>query len=401
MRIGIIRERKNPPDRRVVLSPAACKKIRQQFPEVELCVEPSEMRVFRDEEYEAEHIPVTANMQACDILLGVKEVPVDALIPGKKYFFFSHTIKKQPYNRELLRAVLDKNIELYDHEVITAPSGQRLVAFGRYAGIVGTYNGLRAYGLRSGLYDLPGAWTLPDMEALLTVLRGVRFPGMKILLTGKGRVGAGAREILEGIGLREVGYKEYLASDPKGPVYCQIDVTEYNKRKDGKVFSPEDFYQNPGDYVSDFFRFARETDLYIAGHFYGEGAPPIITREDMRSPDFRIRVIADISCDIDGPVAATIRASTIAEPLYGYDPHSGEEVGYREKNAITVMAVDNLPCELPRDASEGFGEMFSRHVIPAFFDGDKEGILERARMTFQGKLTPAYAYLQDYADGKE
>ncbi|WP_461533032.1 NAD(P)-dependent oxidoreductase [Sinomicrobium sp.] len=401
MKIGIIRERKNPPDRRVVFSPLACDRIRRRFPEIEWYVEPSEIRVFSDEEYEAVNIPITENMQDCDVLLGVKEVPVDALIEGKKYFFFSHTIKKQPYNRELLRAILQKNIELYDHELITAPSGQRLVAFGRYAGIVGAYNGFRAYGLKFDLFELPKAETLSDMEALLTELRSVQLPNMKILLTGKGRVGGGAREILEGIGIKEVGYEEYLTSESDGPVYCQIDVAEYNKRKDGKEFDSSDFYKNPSDYVSDFFRFAKTTDLYIAGHFYGEGAPSIITRQEMQSPDFRIRVIADISCDIDGPIASTIRASTIADPLYGYDPNSGEEVEYNAKNAIAVMAVDNLPCELPRDASEGFGKMFEEHLIPAFFDGDKNGILDRARMTYQGRLTPTYTYLQDYVDAEE
>lgn len=400
MKFGIIRERKNPPDKRVVLSPSACLRIKEQFPEVELYVETSDIRVFKDRDYEEAGFPVTDKVSHCDILLGVKEVPVDALVPGKKYFFFSHTIKKQPYNRKLLQAVLEKNIELYDHEVITGRNGQRLVAFGRYAGIVGAYNGIRAYGLKSGLYEIPKAEMLPDRLALIEVLKKTKLPDIKILLTGKGRVGSGVKEMLDGMGLKQVDCDTYLTRTFSYPVYCQIDVLEYNKRKDGTPASFQDFYENPQEYESDFMRFSRVTDLYIAGHFYGQGAPAIFTREDAVSPDFNIRVVADISCDIDGPVASTIRASTIADPVYGYDPQTGTETDFRQEGAIAVMAVDNLPCELPKDASEGFGEMFTEYVMPAFFNGDKDGILERARMTSKGHLTDRYAYLQDYVDGK-
>src|SRR5699024_9091938 len=148
MTIGIIRERKNPPDRRVVLSPEACQIVKEKFVSAKILVEPSSIRIFDDKAYLDSGFELTENMEQCDVLLGVKEVPIDALIPNKKYFFFSHTIKKQPYNRKLLKAVLDLNIELYDHEVITNSKGQRLVAFGRYAGLVGAYNGIRTYGLK-------------------------------------------------------------------------------------------------------------------------------------------------------------------------------------------------------------------------------------------------------------
>jgi hypothetical protein len=207
--------------------------------------------------------------------------------------------------------------------------------------------------------------------------------------------------MLDGMGLRHVTVADYLQKEFDQPVYCQIDASEYNRRKDGVRGSKADFFANPGEYRSNFFRFARVTDLYIAGHFYGQGSPYLFTREDARHPEFRIRVVADISCDIDGPVACTLRASTIADPVYGYDPQTETETDYRNPGAIAVMAVDNLPAELPRDASEGFGAAFVKHVIPAFFNGDVDGILERARMTRAGRLTPRYAYLQDYVDGKE
>ena len=399
MRFGIIRERKNPPDRRVVLSPEACQKVLSTYDKAEVIIEPSPIRVFTDDEYRESGAKVAFKMRDCDVLLGVKEVPTKNLIPDKRYFFFSHTIKKQPYNRKLLRAILKKNIELYDHEVITNEKGMRLVAFGKYAGIVGAYNGIRAYGLKYGSYKLPKARALADQKALIKELRKIKLPNIKILLTGKGRVGSGAREMLDGMKLKRVNVKEFLEEGFEYPVYCQIDVSEYNKRIDGNRGNMADFFENPQEYKSDFLRFAKVTDLYIAGHFYGEGAPYLFTREDAKHPDFKIKVVADISCDIDGPVATTIRASTIAKPIYGYNPKTEKEANYKNKSSIAVMAVDNLPAELPRDASAGFGDAFVKHVIPAFFNKDKDGILERARMTKNGKLTKRYAYLQDYVDG--
>tara|TARA_R110002051_G_scaffold255120_1_gene314152 strand:+ start:339 stop:1541 length:1203 start_codon:yes stop_codon:yes gene_type:complete len=400
MKFGIIRERKNPPDKRVVLSPNACQKVLNAHEKAEIIVEPSPIRAYTDDMYKQLGLTVADEMKNCDVLLGVKEVPIESLIPNKKYFFFSHTIKKQPYNRKLLKAILEKNIEMYDHEVITNKQEQRVVAFGRYAGIVGAYNGFRTYGLKFGLYQLPKASELTDQAALIEELKKLRLPSIKVLLTGRGRVGNGAREMLDGMGMRRVTVAEYLEKTFNEPVYCQIDASEYNKRKDGVRGNKANFFAHPEEYKSNFFRFAKVTDFYIAGHFYGQGSPYLYTREDAKHKDFKIRVVADVSCDIDGPVATTIRPSTIAEPIYGYDPASESETDFKKNEAIAVMAVDNLPCELPRDASEGFGEAFIKNVIPAFFNGDKDGVLQRARMTQNGKLTERYAYLQDYVDGK-
>lgn len=399
MKIGIIRERKNPPDRRVVLGPKACQTVKEKFPGAEILIEPSPIRVFDDQAYKDAGFELTEDMEQCDVLLGVKEVPIEALIPNKKYFFFSHTIKKQSYNRDLLQAVLDLNIELYDHEVITNKKGQRLVAFGRYAGIVGAYNGIRTYGLKFELFDLPKAESLSGLQDLIKVLNAIKLPNIKIVVSGKGRVGGGVKEILDAMGVREVEVSDYLSKSYKQAVYCQIDVLDYNKRTDEHKSSINDFYKNPEFYKSDFLRFTHCSDMYIAGHFYADSAPYLYTRDQVKSSEFNIKVVADISCDIDGPVATTLRASTIAGPIYGYDPALEQETDYREPEAIAVMAVDNLPCELPADASEGFGESFINHVIPSLFNGDKEGVLQRAKMTSEGKLTKRYNYLQDYING--
>ena len=400
MKFAIIKEQKNPPDKRVVLPPSACRSLLKTFPEMEIKVESSENRTFTDSSYEKIGIEVTNNIKDCDVILGVKEVPKEALIPNKKYFFFSHTIKEQPYNRALLKAVLDKNIELYDHEVITDQKGVRLVAFGRYAGIVGAYNTFRTYGLKNNIFELPKAQTLLDQQELIAELKKIKLPNIKIVLTGKGRVSNGAKEMLDAMGIKEVGVEDYLQKEFEEAVYTQIDVLDYNKRIDGKIIDMYDFFNNPTDYKSDFMRFAKVSDVYIACHFYGTGAPFIFTREEAKDPDFRIKVVADVSCDIDGPVASTIRPSTIADPIYGYDAMAEKEINFLNEKAIAVMAVDNLPNELPKDASLGFGDNFVKHVIPSFFNGDKDGILERARMTQNGKLTKNFSYLQDFIDGK-
>ncbi|MBT8252461.1 MAG: NAD(P)-dependent oxidoreductase [Bacteroidia bacterium] len=401
MKFALIAERKNPPDRRVVLSPEACQKVMNDHPGTEVIVESSEHRVFPDSYYEKLGIRVTDDVSEADILLGVKEVPVEDLIPGKSYFFFSHTIKKQDYNRKLLKAILEKNIDLYDHETIVNEKGFRLIGFGYYAGIAGAYNGIRAYGLKHKLFEIPKAVELEKKDRLIEVLKDIDLPPIKIVLTGKGRVGSGAKEILDEMGILEVGVEDYLNKTFEEAVYVNIDVLDYNKRLDGELRDMFDFFDHPEDYDSTFNRYSKVSDLYIAGHFYGEGAPYLITRNDAKSKDFNISVVADISCDVDGPVACTIRSSTIEDPIYGYDPVQETEVGFMENGAIAVMAVDNLPCEVPDNASRGFGFMFLKYVMPAFFNDDADGILKRAKMTEKGKLTPRFSYLQDYVDGKE
>lgn len=396
---AIIKERKNPPDRRVVFSPKKCQEVIKQFPDARIIVERSDIRIFPDEAYRDAGFEVMDAISEADVMLGVKEVPVDALIPNKKYFFFSHTIKKQPYNRKLLQAILNKNIEMFDHETIVNPKKHRLIGFGYYAGLVGAYNGFRGLGLRDKLFDLPKVEHLPDLEAVKAQLDKITIPNIKIVLSGAGKVTRGAKEILDHLKIREVTDAEYLSKDYDEAVYCLIDVSEYNKRKDGGVFRKDEFYNDPSHYESDFLKYAKVSDMFITGHFYGNGAPYLFTREDAKHPDFKINLVADISCDVNGPIASTLRASTIADPFYGYDPRTESETAFDAAGAITVMAVDNLPCELPKDASEGFGEMFLENVIPAFFNGDKDGILERAQMTTaDGTLSSRFLYLQEYVD---
>lgn len=295
-----------------------------------------------------------------------------------------------------MKAVLEKNIELYDHETIVDQNNKRLIGFGRYAGIVGAYNGIRAFGVKFELFNLPKAQTLAGKDALIAKLRRLILPPIKIVLTGHGKVANGAKEILEGMKIKQVSIENYLTKNYSESVYVQIDVLDYNKRKDGLLKDKTDFYENTKDYISDFERFTKVSDIFMAGHFYGNDAPIILSREMLLANDNKIKIVADISCDVEGPIACTIKASTIADPFFGYHPFEDKEVDVFHPAAIVVMSVDNLPCELPKDASEGFGEMFMEHVVPAFFNGDKDGILQRAKMTENGKLTKRFEYLEDY-----
>ncbi|WP_395048632.1 NAD(P)-dependent oxidoreductase [Flavobacterium sp.] len=400
MKFGIIKERKNPPDRRVVFSPDELARLKQLHQGVSVKVESSDIRIFTDEQFKNMGIEVTSDISDCDVFFGVKEVPVENLIPNKSYFFFSHTIKKQPHNRKLLQALLEKNIDFYDHETIVDAHNRRLIGFGKYAGIVGAYNSIRAFGIKFELFKLPKAETLSGKEDIIAHLKRLVLPPLKFVVTGTGKVGNGVKEVLDAIKIKEISVENFLTKTYTQPVYTQIDVLDYNVRKDRIVLDFNDFFHNPQDYVSNFERFTKVSDIYITAHFQANEAPNILTREMLNSKDCKIKVVADISCDANGSIACTLRSATIADPLYGYLPSENIEVDIFHPAAIVVMAVDNLPCELPKDASEGFGEMFMEYVIPAFFNGDKDGILERAKMTEKGKLTPRFSYLQDYVDGK-
>jgi len=399
VKIGIIKEGKNPPDKRVALSPSQCEYILNNYPDVEVFVQASDIRKFKDEEYQKLGVAVVDSVEDCDILIGVKEVPIEQLIPNKKYLFFSHTFKEQPYNRELLKAVLDKNIQLIDWEVIKDTKGRRLIAFGRYAGIVGCYNGFLAYGKKSGAYSLKPAHQCDDRADMEAQLVNVKLPNnFKIVITGHGRVGAGAMEIIEKLNLKEVDSPDFLAQDFNEPVFTQLAVDEYNAKADGSNFSKADFYNDPSNFVSTFNQYASIANMYIACHYWDSEAPFIFTREDAKAKDWKIQVVADISCDIDCAIASTLRPSTIAEPLYGYNPITESEDDFMKEGVIGVMAVDNLPCELPLDASVHFGEMFLEHVLEPLTGNDPDNIIGRASETLNGELTEHFAYLDDYVN---
>jgi len=399
--LGVIRETKNPPDRRVPLTPEQCRQLNERYPKLEIKIQPSANRCYSDQEYVDKGLNMSEDLSDCDVLMGVKEVKIEALLERKTYFFFSHTAKQQPYNQPLLKAVVQKGVRLIDYEYLTAADKVRVVAFGKWAGVVGAYNSLRALGLRTGKFELPPASECRDLEELKAHIKGIDIGKTRIAVTGGGRVAGGALEILKAAGIRQVEPEAYLASISRKPVFTRLDPWHYTKNRFGELFDFNHFIDNPHLYENSFLPYARRSDMLVACHFWNPRSPDLLTQKDIRGGDIPIRIVADISCDIDGPIPSTIRASTIADPFYGYDPVTGEESSAFDQDSITVMAVDNLPGELPRDASRDFGAAIVKHVIPELLASRNTPMLERATIAEGGSLGKEYGYLKDYLIGKE
>lgn len=396
MKIALLRERKNPPDERVALTPQQAAEVMRAFPGTIVIAQSSPYRCFKDEEYEAAGVAVQEDVSEADILLGIKEVPSEYLLKGKTYLFFSHTIKKQPYNRNMLREVLKQRIKLVDYECLVWENGSRILGFGRFAGIIGTYNGLRTWGQKFTLYDLEPAHELDTYDALKKHLKLVTFPPMKIALCGDGRVAHGSLELLRYAGFREVTREELVEESYNVPVFAHLRPEDFYARKDGELWDKSDFYVHPEEYESTFLPYAEVTDLMINAIYWHNKIPVFFTKENMKSPDFRIKVIADITCDIEGSVPCTTRATTIADPVYGWHSYYEKETDPYLPNTVDIMAVGNLPCELPKDASYEFGQSLLKYIIAPLLMSDKDNIIKRATITDNGKLTERYNYLEDY-----
>ena len=403
IRLALIREGKTPPDSRVALTPTQAAQLDAR-PEFDVVVQPSRGRCFRDSAYEAAGVRLREDLSDRDVLIGVKEVPIGQLVPGKAYFFFSHTHKRQAYNRGLLQAVVDKGIRLMDYELLTDEAGQRYIAFGRFAGMVGAHHGLRAWGMREGTFALPQLIELDDYEAARAAYARTDFGDVRVVLTGTGRVGEGAAEVLRDMGARELkpaDYRREMAGGAagKGFSFTQLNVKHYvNLRGNpGAPVKKREFYSFPERYESRFQTYARVSDVLVHGIFWDNRAAAMFSTDQMLLDEFCVSVISDVTCDI-APVTsipATIRASTIAEPYFGFDPRTGEEVGAFAKTAVTMSTIDNLPNELPRDASAAFGEMFLAHVADELLK-ESSPVLERATIARDGALTAPYAYLGDF-----
>lgn len=397
VRIGIIREGKTPQDARVPLNPQQAAHLAAEL-DAEVRVQPSPHRCFSDDEYRRAGLTVTEDLGPCEVLLGVKEVPIEELHNGKTHFFFSHTIKAQPYNRTLLQTVLERKVRLVDWETLTNEMGQRVIAFGRWAGIVGAHNALWTWGQRSGAYSLPRAKDVVDYAALKTHYEGKRWPPFKIVVTGNGRVAKGAMEVLDHSGIRKVSPAEFRETPAFGEaVYTQLYGADLYAPADGSAYVREDFYAHPDRYQRRFESYLPTTDIFINAIYWDPAAPVFWTLEEMASPDFRIRAIADITCDIEGSVPSTTKASTIADPVFGWDLAAGREADspYGE-NTATVMSIDNLPNELPRDASTAFGEQFLAEVWPALREGLEHPRILRATIALNGSLNAPYHYLEGF-----
>lgn len=399
MKIGILREYKEPQDIRVPLTPKQCKTLLNEYSNLEIVVEPYNKRCFKDAEYTELGIELSDNLSDCDVLLAVKEVPKERFLANKTYFFFSHTIKEQDYNLELMRTMLKQKITHIDHETLIYENGQRIIGFGRWAGIVGAHYAILMMGKKLGLYDIKPANKCHDLEEMMGQYNGLKLPAFKIALTGDGRVGKGALEILEAAKIKQVSPIDFLYKDYNECVFTVLGINELYKNIDKTPIDPSVFYKDPEGTENGFGPFAKVADVLIHGIYWDYRAPILFTKEEMAADDFKINLISDITCDVEGSIPITLRQTAIADPYIGIDKYSGAEIEPFSNNSIDVMAVGNLPNELPRDASTDFGNTLVEKVIPELFDAENSQLLNRAAICKNGALTEKFSYLQDWVDG--
>lgn len=399
IKIGIIKEEKIPADNRVALTPDQCRWLLSHNSKLSIVVQPSAIRCFQDTEYERAGALLSDDLQDCSILLGIKEAAVDSLMAGKTYLFFSHTRKKQPHNRNLLKAILQKNITLIDYECLEHDDGQRIIGFGFFAGIVGAHNGIMAYGKRTGLYHLERVFKQKNFKELIHSYFGLKLPNIKVAVTGSGRVAHGLIEIMNLLGLHEVEPEDYLKRRFAYPVYTQLKGKDLYEHEITGNYSREDFHQHPRNYQSKFLPFASQTDILLNGVYWEEGIPRLFRKEHIAQPDFIIQTIADISDDKAGSIPVNKGSATIEDPVYGIDKVSLAQTPPYKDNSIDIMAVSNLPNELPRDASRYFGEQLIKYVWEDLIKGGN-AIIQRATIASGGRLTQHFAYLQDYVADK-
>ena len=397
IKIGLIREGKIPADNRVALTPAQCKWIHKKAPQIQLVVQTSPHRCFADREYQSAGLEIRDDISDCAILLGIKEVPVDSLLPGKTYLFFSHTKKKQPHNQKLLRAILDKKIRLIDFECLEHEDGQRIIGFGFFAGVVGAHNGMMVYGQRTGLFKLDRVYMQRSFRELIHNYFGLRLPNVKIAVAGSGRVAHGVLEIMNLMEIHEVDPEEYLKRRFSYPVYTQLKGAElYSKKTTGK-YSRMEFHEHPEEYACKFLPYAEQTDILMNGVYWEKNVPRLFEKEDAKAENFIIRTIADITDDANGSVPINLGDQTIEDPVYGVNRITLEKTSPFLENSIDIMAVGNLPNELPRDASRYFGEQLIKHVLEDLI-GNGSHIIDRATIAKDGKLTKPFEYLKDYSE---
>ncbi|VAW23505.1 Lysine ketoglutarate reductase (LOR) (LKR) / Saccharopine dehydrogenase [hydrothermal vent metagenome] len=400
MKIGILRETRRWKDRRAAITPATAREIMKRWPGIEIYAQPSDTRVFKEGEYIEAGVKITDSLSHCDILFGVKEVAEEALIPGKTYIIFAHVAKKQEHNRAFFREMARKKITLLDYEYFTKKNGARVVAFGHWAGVVGAYYAIMGIMKRFANVEIPHPSTFYDAGELNRFLKTFKIPPLRVVITGDGRVGQGAASVLKAHGIRQVSSEEFLTNDFSEAVFCMLPFFDYVKPKDEKVAGYNDFFTMPGEFESTFIPYTQKADVHIPCHFWDPASPIFFSKEDMQKPWFKIRLVADISCDVPGPVASTIRTSTHGQPFYDVDKNSlKEKEAFSGKDNITVVAVDNLPTALPLNASEAFASNLLENVFPYLFGNDSEGVVERATILRDGELTKRYKYLEDFLKG--
>lgn len=397
--IGIVREGKIPQDNRTPFSPKQCREIETQYPDVKFLIQPSPFRCFQDVEYREAGLCIQEDLSACTIIFGVKEALIETLIPNKTYLFFSHTKKAQAHNKKLMKALIEKNITMIDYECLTHDDGHRIVGFGYWAGVVGAHNGLLTYGKKFNQFSLPPVYSLHNFQELKESYETFFMPPVKIAVTGSGRVSTGVLDILQYLDIAEVSPDDYLSKRYAYPVFVHLKGKDLYGRMDDSSYNREDFHKNPAAYCCLFLQYTKMTDILMNGVYWDKNIPRLFELKDMQRSDFNIPVIADITCDEDGSVPCNVGSTVITDPTYGFDKKTLTKTTPFQNtfDTVDIMAVDNLPNELPRDASKYFGGFLQTYVLPDLINGKQSAVIERATICKEGKLGSGYGYLDDYA----
>jgi saccharopine dehydrogenase (NAD+, L-lysine forming) len=398
--IGLIKEGKQPEDNRVALTPAQCKWIKQNKKDIRVIVQASATRCYGDAEYIKAGVEVLPTVEEADVLFGIKEVPVKDLIANKKYLFFSHTKKKQPHNQKLLQAVLAKNITLIDYESLTHDDGTRIIGFGFFAGIVGAHNGMMAYGNRTGLFNLVSVYKMKSFTELIHTYFGLKLPPIKVAVTGSGRVAHGILEIMNLLEIHEVEPDEFVEKTFSYPVYVHLKGKDLYRHKETGKYNRDDFHENPEHYNCNFIELCPHADILMNGVYWDKNVPRLFEKTDVQNADFKITSIADITDDENGSVPINLGDQTIENPVYGVDRTTLLKTAPYLPNSVDVMAVGNLPNELPRDASRYFGEQLIKYILQPLLYETNTNVINNATITNNGKLTEPFSYLQAYANGE-
>ncbi|MEN9445375.1 MAG: hypothetical protein RIS47_2266 [Bacteroidota bacterium] len=397
--IGILRETKNPPERRTPLPPASAALLMRKYPFVHLVIQPSEIRAFSNQEYEAVGVLLQEDLQECDFLLGVREPAPNTLLANKSYFFFSHTAKKQEANKQLLRKCIEKKITLHDYEFLYDRDGRRIVSMGYWAGIVGCYNAFRAVGEKYGTFELKPASQCNSVSDLYAALASVYLPkSYKIVMTGGGKVSQAVIDVFQNIGIEKITPQHFLKYRGLEAVFTQLDPWHYSQQKSGEAFDLDHYFRCPSAFESKFAEYGNNADMLITAHYWPAGGPRLLEPADFASGEFSLQIIADISCDLNGPLPSTLRVSTIESPFYGFHKTDAVEVAPFSENAVTVMAIDNLPAEMPRAASEDLGKSLVDVFFPIFLGSSSVRLIENSIICSNGVLSERFGYLQSWLD---
>ena len=430
--LGIVKETKNKWERRVPLNPSAVKElIRKGF---EVIIQPSNNRIYKNEEYRSVGAKLSENLSRCDFIIGVKEIPMDVLIPEKPHLFFSHTIKGQDYNMPLLQKILDEKITLFDYEKIEDEKNRRLVFFGKFAGnagMVDTLHGLgqrlkQQYNLKTPFLKIKHSYEYESVQDAIEHLKIIgkeieenglpkEITPLNIFLLGYGHVAVGCQEILAALPIVEIvpnKLAKHSQNYNDNKIYLSVFKEEHLvERKDGGKFSLPDYFENNSAYKSRLEQYLPYCSVYMNAIYWTPECPVFLPNSYLKTIQDekpKLIIIGDITCDIAGSIQATVKETSPDNPVFVYDPKSKKETDGYEGEGFAVMAVDNLPCEFPREASDTFSNSLKPFMEKILLNDYSQSIeksdlpeeIKKACIAHQGKLQPDFEYLGEYLAAK-